>query len=144
MSSRFNKNQALQPTPKICHKGPGGWKYYDFVFPVYPLQAYAYWTDPYTPLDASIAGQTILDPYPASNLHFGVITGDPNHLEIDLIYIPAIEEFTLTIQLMEGTTTLDSVQKIWNEPLPIIPWQTHLITWDPPYQSYYVECRIFS
>lgn len=144
MSSRFNNNQLLQPTPKICHEGPEGWKYYDFAFPVYPLQAYALWTDPFSPLDASISGTTILDPFSASDLHFGTITGDPNSLEIDLIYDLLNNEFSLIIQLMHGTTTLDAVAKTWDEPLPIIPWQAGLFVWDDPTTSFYVECKIYS
>ena len=144
MSSRFNKNQVLQPTPKICHKGPEGWKYYDFAFPVYPLQAYAIWTDPFTPLDASISGTTILNPLSTSNLHAGIISGDPNSIEIDLIYDLLNNEFSLVIQLMLGTTILDAVAKTWNEPPPFLPWTAGLFVWNDPATSFYVECKIYS
>jgi len=144
MNTRFNNNQGLQATPKICRKGPEGWKYFDFFFPDYPLQAFASWQDPFTPLDATISGTAILDPFPASDLHFGIIQGDPNHLELDLIYNAAMQSFSLVIQLMLGATILDSVSAAWSEPSPVVPWKSEYFTWKPPAKSYLVECKIYS
>lgn len=144
MSSKWNKGQSLQPPPKICRKQPEGWKYTDFLFPVYPLQAYVYWVDPHSPLDGSVAGQTTLDPFEVWEIHYGVIEGDPHRIEIDLIYTEATGWFSLVIQLYQGTFQLGSVEKHWQEPPPDIPWETRLFVWDDPASSFYVECRIFS
>jgi len=144
MSTKFNNSKNLQPTPKICRKGPDGWKWEDYVFNVYALQAYALWHDPFTPLDASVAGVTILDAYPLQFLHFGIVTGERHTIEIDLLYYPAIEEFTLTLQLCYHGSPIDSVSKTWNEPAPVIPWHTDLIIWRNPPAPRYVECKIFS
>lgn len=144
MSSKFNNNKGLQPTPKICKKGPEGWKWFDFVFLVFPLQAYVYWHDPFSPTDSSISGTTIINPEPPVNLHFGIVEGDPHKIEVDLIYLPATQQFSLILQLTLYGLVIDSRSAFWSEAPPAIPWQSKLFIWNSPPSPVYVEARIFS
>lgn len=144
MGSKFNKNQTLQPTPKVCAKGPEGWRWFDYVFLVYPLQGYVYWHDPFSPLDATISGTAILDPNPPLNLHFGIVEGSTHNIEVDLIYIPATQQFSLILQLTLGGVVVDSRSHFWTEEPPLIPWDSGLIIWSNPPHPVYVECRIYS
>lgn len=142
MSSKFNNTKALQKPPKICAVGPEGWRWFDYVFLVYPLQAYVSWHDPFSPFDHSIAGTTILEPAPPSNLHFGAVTGGDYSVEVDLIYIPATEQFSLILQLLLSGSVIDDRSHFWTEPLPVLPWSFGLFTWHNPPSPVRVQCKI--
>jgi len=144
MSTKWNNSQNLQPTPKVCKKGPDSFPVGTFDFANYPLQAYASWVDPFSPLDAMISGQTILDPNPVLYLHFGTIEGDPNYLEIDLIWNPITEQFGLVVQLLLGLAVIDSVQVNFSEPRPGIPFETELFLFEDPAHTRRVQCKIMS
>lgn len=85
-----------------------------------------------------------MDPFPASNLHFGVIGGSDNHLELDLIFNIATETFTYTIQLMQDVITLDSVSVEFTDPQPGIPFETEMFLFENPASTRIVRSRIFS
>ncbi len=144
MSSKFNSRQNLQGTPKVCKKGPTTFPVGTFDFAKYPLQAFASWHDPFSPLDGAISGQTELTPFPGLDLHFGTIEGNPNYLEIDLIWNPLTNEFGLVVQLLLGLAVLDSVQVNFAEPQPGIPFETELFLFEDPTHSRRVQCKIMS
>lgn len=146
MSTKFNNAQNLQPTPKVCKKGPEGWKYDYFTFKDYPLQAYASWSQPITPWHFNESGQTTLNAYPAENLHAGLI-GDYYHtLEVDLIWWPIPQQFQLVLNLVKQNIISNTHEWWFSEPTPSNPFEAGLFTFEytVPLNEFYCECRIFS
>jgi len=144
VSTKFNNQQRLQPTPAVCKKGPDSFPPGTFDFKQYPLQAYVDWRDPYSPVDAHVLGQTYLRPEPLVNLHFGTVHGDPNYVEIDLIWYPATENFGLVLQMLIAGMVIDSVSAVFTDPPPQIPFQTNMFHWRDPAFSREVYCKIMS
>lgn len=144
MSTKFNNAQKLQKTPKVCKKPPLALPPSLESFYGYPLQAYASWTNPFSPLDGSIAGLVALKPNPPGNLHFGRIQGDPHSLEIDLSWDPNQLEFLLVLTLLLGMTVIDSRSRTFSNPTPELPFAAGMFTWTNDGTTVYADCKILS
>lgn len=144
MSTKWNNAQNLQKTPKVCKKAPLALPPSLESFFGYPLQAYASWTDPFTPLDGSVAGMVVLKPFPLSKLHFGRIQGSPHSLEVDLIWDPDPMTFSLTLTLLLDMTVLDSRSRTFSHPEPVHPFAAGMFTWSDDGSNVTADCKILS
>lgn len=144
MSSKFGNSPVLQKTPKICKVPPEAMSTQAKSIAKYSLQAYVEWTDPGSPLEGRISGQTTLLPFQNGLLHFGTILGDPHSIECDLLYDPDTKTFTYTVQLMIGQIVLATAIGVWLDPNPTIPFKTDLMQFEDPLQDRTVRSRIFS
>lgn len=144
MSTKWNNAQNLQKTPKVCKKPPVILPPSLESFFGYPLQAYASWTNPFSPLDAAIAGMVKLTPFPLTNLHFGRIQGSQHALEIDLIYDPTTQSFTLILSLLIDVEVLDSRSRTFSGPEPVHPFAAGMFTWTDDGTPVYADCKILS
>lgn len=144
MSTKWNNGQRLQKTPKVCKKPPLALPPTLETFFGYPLQAYASWSNPFSPTDASIAGMVVLKAFPLSKLHFGKIAGDPHSLEIDLLYDPDSTTFFLTLSLIKGETVVDQRFRQWQNDLPVVPFAAGLFTWNNDGTTVHADCKVLS
>lgn len=144
MSTKWNNSLQMQKTPKVCKIPPDRLPKSLTQFQNYPLQAFALWSNPFSPVDGRISGNAQLAAEPASNLHFGVITGTLFSIETDLHYDPVTEIFDLTISLLQGALLLNWRTIQFIEPKAVLPFSLHMITWDHDGTSNYVQVRIMS
>jgi hypothetical protein len=144
MSSKWNTNQKLQATPKVCKKTPPQIPLPLQPFQHWPLPAYASWSDSQTPFESLLTGCTVLVPDPVSNRHFGSIVGDRGTLVLTLQYRPLTDDFEFTIALFIGGFYVQEVSVVFDEPKAGIPFETQLFTWDVPGTPQYVEGKILS
>ncbi len=145
MSTKFNNAQNLQPTPKICAKGPEGWRYDAFNFHTYPLQSFVSWYQPITPWHCQISGIVHLVATPTFNVHGGVIGNYYSNLEVDLVWWPAAQNFTLTVQFFKQTVLFGAASWTFDDPQPGNPFETELfIRLRPDPSPARVECKVYS
>lgn len=144
MSSKFSGNTQLQKNFKVCKIPVATPALNRAAFKDYPLQAFAMWKDPFSPLDAAISGYVTLRPLPDLNLHFGRINGTSHALELDLIFNPMTLRFTYVITLLEGITELDTRTAIFDEPQPGLPFTAGQFTFHPNGTSATITSKIYS
>ena len=144
MSSKFNKGQKTQKTPKVCKIPPIPFPPSTQEFEQYPLQAFASWKNPFSPLDTEISGYADLAADATSHIHFGTIKGDPHSLELDLIYDPVTKIFTYTVTLLEGPTVIDDRVITFADPAALLPYEAGMITWDKDGTTDTVRSKIYS
>ncbi len=144
MSTKWNNNLRLQKPPKVCKFVPPPPDPPTTDFPNYPLQAFADWTEPGTPLEQSIAGYTSLTPDPLHNRHYGEIGATRARLTLTLQYIPPTLQFVYTIRLYVNDVFNDSVSVTFSNPPAKIPFAAGLFTWDDPTKPKLVHSKIYS
>ncbi len=144
MSTKWNNNQRLQKTPKVCKIPTAAAALNLAAFADYPLQAFASWKNPSSPLEAFITGSAVLEPIPMSNLHFGRIQGSTHALELDLIYIPLTRIFNYTVSLMLGAAVLTVRMVQFDDEHPKLPFVAGLFTWEHDGTSDVVHSKIYS
>lgn len=144
MSTRWNNALKLQKTPKVCKKVPPPPPTAETQFKTFPLQAYAAWDDPHTPLEQKISGTCSLTPHPTAYIHQGIIAGDRAHLELSLQWNRFALEFTYTISLYIDQIFQKSVFVVFTQPSPQLPFAAGLFTWKASPTSEHVESKIFS
>lgn len=144
MSTKWNNAQKLQKTPKVCKKQPPDFPPEFDLFNRYPLQCYVYWSQPFTPVDGSLAGWTTLQAYPESNLHFGSVAATDISIEVDLLYNDVTKVFTLTVQILHYPDILESRSVQFSEPPAKLPFEFGLYTWEPGETTATVRIKILS
>jgi len=144
MSTKWNNNQKLQPTPKVCKLAPPQIPLPLQPFQHWPLPAYASWSDSQTPFESHLTGCTILVPDPTNNRHTGYIVGDRGSLHLKLQHRPTTDDFVYTVALYIDDTYVQEVTVTFDYPKAGIPFETQLFTWDIPGTPQYVESKILS
>lgn len=144
MSTKWNNNQRLQKTPKVCKKPPDPLPLPAQAFQRYPLQAFASWKDPFSPLDALITGNVLLAAQPSINFHAGIIRGSTHSLELDLEWRPVAKEFVYRISLLLGAIVLDDRTVIFTHPIDELPFVAGMFTWEHDGSTAVVRSKIFS
>jgi len=144
MSTKWNNAQKLQKTPKVCKKQPPAFPPEFDEFQYHTLQAFASWSNPFSPLDGEIAGMVQLHAVPESHLHFGRILGVTHDIELDLIYDPDNETFYYTISLMAGSTVIDQRSVEFTSPTATLPFVAGLFTFDNDGTTSTVKSKIYS
>lgn len=144
MSSKFNFQQKLQKTPPVCKKPPPELPPALRHFSNYPLQAYASWQGHGSPISELVVGQTILNPFPWTNRHWGVITGNPYWLEILLQFNPTTRQTHYTVSLFDQTGILDQRTVTVDDPQPGLPYEIGLFTWEDVPPTSLVRSKAFS
>lgn len=144
MSSKFSGNTPLQKNFKVCKIPVANEELNRANFADYPLQAFASWRDPFSPLDAMISGYTVLRAIPELNLHAGRIEGTQHAIELDLICNPDTLRFTYIITLLLGNTVLEDRMLYFDEPQPQLPFSAGLFTFEETGSSATVKSKIYS
>jgi len=144
VNTRWNNNLRLQKTPKVCKKQPEALPPDLKTFQHYPLQAFALWSNPFSPMDARVSGNTLMAAEPLANLHFGEIKGVNFNIELDLFYDTLTEQFTITVSLLAGGGLLDQRARTFTDPKAVLPFSLAMITWDHDGTTDYVQVRIMS
>jgi len=143
MSTKWNNNLKLQKTPKVCKKvPPPGWP--DDQFRYFPLQAYAMWYDPQTPLEQSLSGYTSLTPYPSLDVHEGQIIGDSALLNIHLQWDPFMVQFVYTVSLYINSIFTKAVDVTFSDPTAALPFMAGLFTWQWPGNPEIIQSKVYS
>lgn len=144
MSSKFSGNTPLQKNFKVCKIPVASEELNRANFADYPLQAFAAWRDPFSPLDAKISGYTVLRAIPELNLHAGRIQGTQHAIELDLIYNPDTLRFTYIITLLAGNSVIEDRMLVFDEPQPQLPFSPGYFTFEAPGSSATVTSKIYS
>jgi len=144
MSTKFNQQQKLQKTPAVCKKPPVDLPHPLENFANYPLQGYASWRAYGSPINNLVAGQTILNPFPAARLHHGVIRANPYSLEIDIQFNPTTLQTQYTVTLVDQFGVLDVRSRTVNDPQPVLPYEIGLFTWEDFPPTSLVRSKAFS
>lgn len=144
MSTKYSGNTHLQKNFKVCKIPVANEELNRANFRDYPLQAFALWRDPFSPLDGKISGYTVLRAVPGLNLHAGRIEGTENALELDLIYNPATLRFTYIVTLLDGLLVLDDRTIVFDEPQPGLPFTAGLFSFTGGGSTAIVRSKIYS
>lgn len=144
MSTKWNNALKLQKTPKVCKKVPPPPGAPDNQFRYFPLQAYAYWSDPGTPLEQSVSGYTSLTAYPPLHMHEGQITGDRASLLLTLQWHTFTLEFLYTVSLYINSIFTKSVDVAFSDPTAELPFMAGLFTWQTPGIPEIIQSKIYS
>jgi len=144
MSSKWNNNQKMQKTPKVCKPPPPPPPDPIVMFRDFPLQGFASWTGQGTPIDGTMCGMATLAADPPNHVHEGNVVAEPFTVNLHLHWNPVTTLFTLTARLYLYTSQQAMYTKTWFDPAPQLAFSAGLFTWDAdaPYRR--VATRLFS
>lgn len=101
MSSKFSKQNRIQPLPPLCAKSPNPSGMWDKPLAFHWLQGFAQWNEPGTPAEISISGLLQLEPDPVNNRWHG----RTNHFNtfLELTFARGISGNTFDLEIVLRT-----------------------------------------